>query len=65
MLSNRDSANVWTANGYYHLVNNGIGEPHRILVNPETGEALGSPELLPDVNGEKWFAWSPDMERIA
>ncbi len=60
--------NTWTANGYYYPSNKGVVRPYRITVDPETAQALSSPELIDAPIPMIWgapFAWSPDMECIA
>jgi serine/threonine protein kinase/Tol biopolymer transport system component len=56
---------AWSEHGAYTLSANRLGITYRIPVDPMTAEAAGAPESMHELDGLDWFAWSPDMERMA
>lgn len=61
--------NSWTSNGYYYVAQNIVSNPVRLPVDPETAQAMGSlepiPEPMPGMGWSTQFAWSPDMGMLA
>ncbi|MBW1688893.1 MAG: PD40 domain-containing protein, partial [Deltaproteobacteria bacterium] len=62
---NAGSLAAWTEQGAYSFSANRLVNTYRIPVDPMTGEATETPERMPQLDGLDWFAWSPDMQRIA
>lgn len=61
---------AWTVAGLYYVSRSEVETkmiPYQVPMNPATGKpGIGSIEDLPGrPSGSAWFAWSPDMQRIA